>query len=389
MAVSRSRVAVAVVVATLLGVAVYVLSTAGVRALSSSEVSATTAAGSVPEFVYNPPDTVPTTRTYGPVGPVSMVFAGEHVRVGLTGSMGKPWIAVSSQDGRYRALFAPHRPAPASGAMAVSPDGRHVAWGYEDGVVLYDPVTDTSRETGPDLGPDPQVVRFSPDGRLLTVYDGSLRVVEVRTGAVLATLDGVDRRAGRQAVWTPDGSALTYVEKGRLVIHAWRSDARVSSRTPIASDARLAWQPSGKQLAVLRDTRGVKTVEVFDVVGEGRLRHARSVSRDRYAIQDLLGFTNDNRVAVTALSMDSGPLPLVYTMSTNDTAEPTEVMQLSGSGRWSTLEIATQPLASGAAPFKEPDWPVSDLSKLVASAVAALFVLGLYLTRKPRRKVSA
>ena len=388
MAASRSRTAVAVVVAALLGLTVYLLATVGLRAVSSSSVSATTTPGSVPEFVYDPPDTVPTTQAYGPVGPVSMVFAGKHVRVGLTGSMKRPWIAVSSQDGQYRALSAPHRPAPSPGAVAVSPDGRRIAWGFDRGVVLYDPVTDTSQEAGEDLGPNPRVIRFSPDGRLLTVYDGSLRVLEVGSGEVLATLGGVDATAARQAVWTPDASALTYVEKGRLVIHAWRSDARVSSPTTISPGARLAWQPSGKQLAALHQTRGVKSVEVFDVVGQGRLRHARSVSHDSYAIQDLLGFTGDNRVAVTALSMDSGPLPLVYTMSTTDSAEPTQVLQLSGSGRWSTLEIAMQPLSSGSTPFKEPDWPVSDLAKLVASVVAAFFVLGLYLTRKRRHKVT-
>lgn len=385
---SRSRVAVAALLATLLGAGLYLVSTLGLRAATSSEASSTTATGSVPQFVYSPPETVPTTDEYGPVGPVSMVFAGNRVETGLFGRMENPWIAVSSENGDYRALSAPHRPAPSPGAVAVSPDGKALAWIYRSGVVVYDPQQDTAKTFRPKLRPDPQVGRFSPDGHFLTVYDGQLRIVDTRSGEVVATLPGVDRPAARQAVWTPDGSGLTYVADGRLVIHAWRSDARASSPTTIAPGAALAWQPSGKQLAALRESRGVRTVQVFDVEGEGQVRPAASVSHDGYAIQELLGFTSDNRVAVTALSMESGPLPLVYTMSTVDSSPPTKVMQLSGSGKWETLEVATQPLSFGSSAFKEPDWPASDLSKLVGSAIVAAFALGLYLTRRPRGKAS-
>lgn len=383
---ARARVAIAVLLAALLGVAVYLLATVGIRAATSSQVSTSTSAGSVPEFVYNPPETVPTTEDYGPVGPVSMVFAGNRVETGLFGTMERPWIAVSSQNGDYRALSAPHRPAPTRGAVAVSPDGRSVAWAFRDGVVAYDPVEDTARVLRPDLRQDLTVGRFSPDGHFLIVYDGKLHVLDIRSGEVAATLAGVDAKAARQAVWTPDGSALTYVSGSRLVIHSWRSDARVTSHTTIAPGAALAWQPSGKQLAALHEEHGVRTVDLFDVLGDGRVRPGDSVSRDGYAIQDLLGFTSDNRVAVTAMGLESGPLPIVYTMSTVDTSPPTKVMQLSGDGRWSTLELAGQPLTFGSSAFKEPNWPASDLSKLVASAIVAFFVLGLYLTRRPRAK---
>ena len=95
--VSRSRVIVAVMVATLLGVTTYLAATVGMRGLRSSEEMPTpTAAGNVPEFVYSPPETVPTTADYGPVGPVSVVFAGSKVRTGLSGEMDNPWIAVSA-----------------------------------------------------------------------------------------------------------------------------------------------------------------------------------------------------------------------------------------------------------------------------------------------------
>jgi hypothetical protein len=61
-------------------------------------------------------------------------------------------------------------------------------------------------------------------------------------------------------------------------------------------------------------------------------------------------------------------------------------MQLPGSGiDRGTLVVAAEPLAQGNASFDEPRWPARDLSKLVASIVVTVFVLGLYLTRRPRR----
>ena len=383
MRLSRSRLLIAVVVATLFGVASYLVATVGVRAMRSTEPTASTGPGHVPEFVYSPPETVPTTGGYGPVGPVSMVFAGTKVVTGFSHEVDNPWIAVSSQTGQYRALSAPHMPEPAPRAIAVSPQGTRLAWGFDGGLVVYDPVNDRSRELH-DVGGDPVVGAFSPDGRHLTAYDGALRVVDVARGKVVATLDGVDRTAARQAVWTPDGTALSYVEGGQLVTRAWQADRRTQTPTSITPDASLAWQPSGKQIAAMRDVRGVRSVRVFDLDRHGRLTFSRDVAPDRYSQQVLLGFTSDTRVTVTALSLDSGPLPLVYTMSTVDTTEPMEVMQLSGGIDWGTLAVAARPLAHGSASFAEPRWPARDLAKLVGSVVVALLALGFYLTRRPR-----
>lgn len=389
---SRTAQAAAVVLATLLGAATFLALTEGLESLRASEAVSTSGPGHVPEFVYDAPDTVPTTADYGPVGPVSVVFAGAEVLTGLTGSMVNPWIAVSSRTGEYRALSAPHRPEPSPDAVAVSPDGTVLAWGYADGVVVYDPVTDRARELAGVVDADPRVGPFSPDGRLLTVYDGELRVLRVDTGEVVATLSGVDQAAARQAVWSPDGSALTYARDGRLVTHDWRTDdrAEVRSPTPIARDATLAWQPAGDRLAVMRELRGVRFVEVLGVADDGGLTVAGTVEADGYAQQELLGFTGEARVTVTALTLETATLPLVFNMSTEDAFPPTRVMQLPGSGRVvDTLQVAARPLAAGSADFEEPDWPASDRAKLVASIVFAGFLLGLYLTRRPRAKATA
>ncbi|HET7328125.1 MAG TPA: hypothetical protein VFJ14_12665 [Nocardioidaceae bacterium] len=389
MPVSRVKLVTAVALAILLGAATFFTATWVARELRTSPDTATVAGGSVPEHVYNAPDTVPTTSTYGPVGAVSLVFAGNDVLTGLTGHLADPWIAVSSQTGDYRALSVPHRPAAAPGAMSVSADGTALAWGWAGGAVVYDAVED---ETHPVTGfaEAPVVGAFSPSGERLAVFDGSLRVVDVRTQEVVATLRGVTERAARQAVWTTDGAALTYVDDGRLVTHEWRSDERADVPTQIPPDATLRWSPSGEQLAAMRMTRGVKVVDVFQVAEDGRLALTRTLRPEKHSMQRLLGFTSENSVSVTALRLDSGSIEQVFQVSTTDTSTPLPVMQLPGPGvNWAgsqTLAVAAKPLAHGSVAFEEPQWPWSDVSKLVVSAVFALFVLGLYLTRRaPRR----
>lgn len=385
---SGPKLVAATVVAALFGAACYVGSTAGVRALRSSEVSTTTAPGAVPDFIYRATETVPTTDGYGPVGPISVVFAGTDVRTGLAGEMDNPWIAVSSQSGDYRALSAPHRPEAGAEAVQVSADGRQLAWGFEEGLVVYDALEDQARELVGDLGSDPLVGPFSPDGRRLLVFDGSLRVLEVDSGEVVATLSGVDERAAGQAVWTADGSALSYVDAGRLVTHAWQADTRTATPAPISDDATLAWAPAGEQLASMQESRGVKTVQVFDVTPDGELTQAGTLRPEGYGQQRLLGFAGDTSVAVVAQRLQTGPLELVYELSTVDTSPPVQTMQMPGQGtNWTgsqTLQVAAQPLVEGTASFEEPSWPWSDVSKLVASVVVTAFLLGLYVTRPVR-----
>lgn len=375
------------VAAVLFVVAAYLLSTLGMQALRSSTARVPTTPGTVPDFVYNAPETVPTTAEFGPVGPVSLVFAGTDVRTGLTGTLDNPWIAVSAHTGDYRALSAPHRPEPHPNAVAVSPDGSALAWGFAGGVVLYDPTTDRAREVRGIAG-EPSVGPFSPDGRHLLVHDRTARILDTGSGEVVASLRGVDATAARQAVWTPDGDALSYISTGRLVVHDWETDVRTATPAPIPPTATLAWQPSGDQLAAMRHVRGVGSVEVYDVAADGRLSRAFVVSPEGYSLQELLGFTGETRVMVRALTLETGPLEIVYSMSTVDTAQPSEVMQLPPPGsNWvgpQTLDVATEPLARGSRAFGEPRWPWSHVAKLVSCIVLAVFLAGLYLTRRPK-----
>jgi len=393
MTVTKARTLIVIGMAILLGALSYLAVTVGVRSLAASaaESQAQEAArdgpGSLPAFVYNAEETVATTSGYGPPGPVSMVFAGTEVHTGLSGELEHPWIAISGHTGAYRALDAPHLPAAAEdGAVSVSPDGSAMAWGWAGGVVVYDAVTDQDRELSAALGPRPATGEFSPDGKRLLVWDETLRVIDIASGEVVATLAGVGQSAARHAVWTPDGKALTYVARRRLVTADWRQGTQSAVPAPLAQDATLAWAPTGNRLAAARSDAGVVVVDVFDVSASGRVERVDTLSPDGYALQRLLGFS-DSHVSVIALRLDTGALERIYRLAVDGEAM-TELAQLPGPGlNWvdsSTLRVATQALANGSDRYEEPRWPWSDRAKLTTSALVVLLLLGLYLTRRRR-----
>ena len=371
--------------------AAFLLLTLGLQRLTATEAADFTGRTAddelyLPRFLHDPPETVKTTADYGPPGPVSVVFAGDVVVSGLVGELAHPWIAVSGLTGDYRALVAPHLPPAEAGAVAVSADGRSLAWGYADGVVVYDAVHDSSRELPLDVDADVQVGEFSPDGRLLTAYgDGVLRVVEVASGEVLGELPLDDRAAG-QAVWTPDGAGLTYVARGRLVTRPWQGGPAVHAPIGVADGAVLDWHPSGERVAATQTRTTGSRVLLFDVRDDGGLEPAGTLSRDSYSQQRMLGFSSGTTVSAIGLGLGTGPLPQLYRMST-ESPIATGVAQLPPEDRVvATLEVADEPLQNGSSSFAEPDWPISDLAKLVLSIVAGVFVAGLALTRSPRTR---
>jgi DNA-binding beta-propeller fold protein YncE len=396
MTIARARLLVAVGVALGLGVMLYLAATIGVRYVvaSSAESDARAAAadgpGSIPAFVYHASETVPLTSGYGPPGPVAMVFAGTEVVTGLSGELRHPWIVVASHTGGYRALDTPHLPPATPGAVSLSPDGSQLAWGWEGGVVVYDAVTNHFRELGADLGPRPATGDFSPDGRHLLVRDPTLRVLDLASGDVIATLEGIGEAAARQVVWTPDGGAVTYVANGRLVTQDWQRGTRSQVAIPLGPDATLAWAPTGDRLAAMRSTSGGSVVDVFDMSEPGRAQRISTLSPEGYSLERLLGFTSDNRVSVIALRLETGPIEVIYGLSVSDEVM-TELAQLPGPGRnWvdsATMRIAAEALANGSVEHEEPWWPWGDRAALVACVIAVLFSLGLFLTRRPSRKL--
>lgn len=383
------RLAGPLALAAVVGVAVFLALTVGIQQLTSTTPDdfSDDDKGYLPSFVHDPPRTVKTTDEYGPPGPVSMVFAGDVVDSGLTGTLGQPWIAVSSLTGDYRALVAPHLPEPHADAMAASPDGRLLAWAHEDGLVLYDAVRDDARELPLGAGAPVHIGQFSPDSRRITAYGGGvLYVVGVQDGDVLGELPDVDDRSARQAVWTPDSTGLTYVADGRLVTRPWRGGPAEHAPTGIERAATLDWHPSGGRIAAVQTAGTGNEIRLFDVRADGSLEPAGALSREAYSMQRMLGFSSETTVSAIGLGLGTGPLPQLYRMST-ESPIATDVTQFPAEDRvLATLEVAAGPLQNGSSSFPEPDWPIRDLSKLVISVVAAVFVAGMAFTRRPRQQ---
>lgn len=373
---------VAVLGTVLLVAATYLCLTEGLERVNRTDGPVTaTGPGYLPTVVFDPPETVPTTADRGPVGPVSLVFADDPA----AGAPAAPWIAVSAQTGDYRALSAPHLPPAGPDALAVSSDGTHLAWAFGDGLVVYDTTTDRARTVTDGLGAVVAVGGFSPDGRHLTAYDGRLQVVHVTTGSVAGTLAGVDERQARQAAWTPDGTGLGYVDDGALVTHRWAAGVSRRTEAPIRADATLAWAPEGDQLAASRRTVYAQLVDVLALSRAGELTRTASLRRVRHSMQRLLGYSGSDAVMLLGLAAETGPIPKLYEMPTSGAPGGTDVARLPVDAHVSTtLQVAAGPLRNGSWAYPEPDWPVSDAAKLVASVLTGVFVLGMYATRRRR-----
>src|SRR5688572_7293478 len=143
-------------------------------------------------------------------------------------------------------------------AMAVSPDGRTFAVGYEKGgLALYDFAT---RKLVRDLKGHSRDVRglaFSPDGRLLATGGDNVRLWNPETGEQLAALEGHTEGFGvwgwlRAVAFSPDGKLLASAGADGTV-KLWDVAARKEIRTLMErSDypaLAVAFSPDGKTLA--------------------------------------------------------------------------------------------------------------------------------------------
>lgn len=340
----------------------------------------------MPATVENAPPTVGTTSEFGPVGTVSMVFAGTTVEQGLFGTVDPAWLAISARSGTYRALSAPDLPEARAGAVAVSSSGDLLAWATGDGLQIYDPVTDETRDLP--LEGARSVGHFSPDATMLTVNADGLRVVELASGDVVAEADGTPLAAPERAAWRPDSSAVDYVAGDRLVTLPADGDEPTTRPTPFAAAATLAWAPTGDTLVGLQDVGGTTRLLAATVADGGLLRDPVQVDTAGLSLQRLLGFSGDGTVAVSAFLLDSGPVERVLDVPL-DGGTAVDVATLPSPGEnWvgtRTLAVTEEALRAGSTDFGSVVWPWSHLARLVACALVGLFGLGLWLTRRPRR----
>lgn len=105
---------------------------------------------------------------------------------------------------------------------------------------------------------------------------------------------------------------------------------------------------------------------------------------------ELLGFTGEQTVAVTGLSLETGALTRLFEVSVDGSSAPAKIGRLPGPGtNWvgpRTLEVATEALRGGTQDFGEPRWPWSHRAKLVSGFVLSLFALAMYATRRPHKR---
>ncbi|QZY30315.1 hypothetical protein [Nocardioides coralli] len=381
--IQRRRLLAAVVV-TVVGVAaLYTASTWGWAAVRGSTTGASGGVGSLPDVVERPPDSVATTGDYGPVGTVSMVFAGTDVRDGLLGDLDPAWLTISSQTGDYRALEVDDLPQPAAGAVAVSPAGDRLAWVGEDGVVVYDPVTDDAAAL--EVPGATSVGTFSPDGELLLVLAEGLVVVDVATGSVVAEVPG-DRDDLRRTAWRPDNSAVDVVVGTELVTASVPGPEIARQPTDIPEGSQLAWSATGERLVSLQPARGARRLFVAELQGD-RVSASQRVSTTGISLERLLGFSGRDSVTVIARALESGAVqrvldvPLVTGTIEDVTTLPDPGPNWAGT---STLAVATDTLTFGSTDFADRVWPWSYTARLVMCVLVGVFFLGLFVTRRPR-----
>ncbi len=377
----------AIAVAIVGTVLLYLASTYGVAAWHASRTSVESGVGTLPALIENAPDTVPTTDEYGPVGSVSVVFAGTAVRRGLFDTVDTPWIAMSAQSGEYRALIAPDLPAPAAGAVVASPDGSRLAWAGDSGVVVYDTVTAESEELS--IPQASAVGPFSPDGSQLLAYAvEGLVVVDPTTGDAVASVDAPAGSLAR-AAWRPDGSAVDVVIGSQLTTLEVPSGDVSTQPTELPEAASLAWSPTSDRLISLQEETGAQRLFLSDVAADGSVGAPTRIDTTGLAIDRLLGFSGERTVAVIALQLRSGSLEQIVDVPL-DGRSATALTGLPAPGEnWvgtQTLAVATENLVTGSTEFNDPVWPWSYTARLVGCSIFALFLLGLYVTRRPRQR---
>lgn len=365
----------------------YLAATRGIAALSHVWTSDDTRAGTLPIAVENAPPGIGTTDQHGPLGNVSMVFAGTEVEDGLVGDVERPWVAIGARTGEYRAIAAPDLPAARPHALAVSPEGDRLAWATGAGVQLYD--TQEGRARLLPLAGAAWVGAFSPDGSLLTVHADGLRILDLASGEVVAEVDGTEPTAVRTAAWRPDGSAVDLVVGDDLVTVPADGSATSTQPSPFSVAAPLLWAPTGRQLVALQDAGGVPRLVAAIADAAGTVGQARTIDTSGIALAGLIGFTGEQTVAVRAYLLETGNIERILAVplgggAVDDiTTLPPEGENWRGS---STLAVSSGALRAGATDFGNEVWPWSYRARLAACVLLGLFGLGLWATRTRRSR---
>jgi hypothetical protein len=295
----------------------------------------------------------------------------------------------ATESGEYRALIAPDLPPPSAGAVVPSAEGRRLAWAGGSGVVVYDTVTGESVELS--VPQASAVGAFSPDGSMLLAYGAEgLVVVDAATGESMAAV-GAPASAVPRAAWRPDGSAVDVVIGSELTALEVSSGKVSTQPTELPESASLAWSPTGDRLVSLQEESGALRLFVSDAADDGSLGPPTLLDSSGLAIDRLLGFSGERTVSVIALQLQSGSVEQIVDVPL-DGRSASALTGLPAPGEnWvdtATLGVATENLFTGSTEFNDPVWPWSYTARLVGCSLFSLFLLGLYVTRRPRPRRS-
>jgi Tol biopolymer transport system component len=144
--------------------------------------------------------------------------------------------------------------ATSANAVALSPDGRHMAsQGLGGRVHLWDADAGKRivlRHEGPKWRGNPA---FSPDGRrLVAVFvDGTVALWDVPTATQVAVLtEKADADSNAELAFSRDGRRLAYPGKGHVFVWDTDSGQAVAEVGPVKAVASVALSPDGTRLAV-------------------------------------------------------------------------------------------------------------------------------------------
>lgn len=340
----------------------------------------------VPDEVFRAPARIRTTDTSGPAGPVAVAFLGTEVRSGFFGNDPWPWIAISATTGDYRVLSAPHLPSARDGRVAVCPTGDRMAWAWEGGVAIYDTRADETTEVTSGVEGVGRHLRWSADCTQLVFVGSGVRRIDAESGEVDdVPIEPAERQAGTLE-WTPDGSAMNYVDGSELVTVRIGSGetSRIDLGMPGVVD--IAWHADGARLAAFQATQHGNRLQIFDL-SASRLRR-ETVTTRHLSMQRMIGWCDDRGVAVTGLRFGTGAMESIEQVDVDD-GTYTQLTRLPWAGEnWvsaDTMSVAADTLTQPPADVDQPSWPWDIRSRLVITLLVTMVPLAYYFTLLPRR----
>ena len=195
------------------------------------------------------------------------------------------------------------------------------------------------------------------------------------------------RQVLARAAWRADSSAVDFVVGAELTTLVVQGGDITTQPTDIPEPASLAWSPNGDQLASLRPEDGAQRLFLSQLGEDGTLADGEQVPTTGISLDRLIGFSGERTVAVAAYLIESGSVERILDIRL-DGRPPSDLTTLPSPGEnWvdsGTLAIASDNLVAGSTEYATQVWPWSYTSRLVACTLFAVFLLGLYVTRRPR-----